>query len=223
MFSLKNWFLALMVVFFSGAAIAELSPDEVVKKTADDVISAIKSDKDIQAGNKKAIYALVESKILPSFDFNKICRLVMGKNWRKMSAEQKEEFSSGFKMLLLRTYAVALSKYTDQKITVLPMKKQKGSIVTVKTEITGNAITGAGVFKFGDDQENFYLKAGMHSWDLDGKVTASLGSSTAPLGTGTDLTFGAGFKANNWFASYDYYAVEEGDFSSFGIGYSTAF
>ena len=125
-----------MVVFFSGAAIAELSPDEVVKKTADDVIDAIKSDKDIQAGNKKAIYALVESKILPSFDFNKICRLVMGKNWRKMSAEQKEEFSTGFKMLLLRTYAVALSKYTDQKITVLPMKKQKGNIVTVKTEIT---------------------------------------------------------------------------------------
>ena len=136
MFSLKKWFLALMVIFFSGAAIAELSPDEVVKKTADDVISAIKSDKDIQAGNKKAIYELVESKILPSFDFNKICRLVMGKNWRKMSAEQKEEFSKGFKMLLLRTYAVALSKYTDQKITVLPMKKQKGSIVTVKTEIT---------------------------------------------------------------------------------------
>ena len=98
-----------------------------------------------------------------------------------------------------------------------------GPAETIKTEITGNAITGAGVFKFGDDQENFYLKAGMHSWDLDGKVTASLGSSTAPLGTGTDLTFGAGFKANNWFASYDYYAVEEGDFSSFGIGYSTAF
>ena len=69
MFNLKKWFLALIVVFFSGAAIAELSPDEVVKKTADDVISAIKSDKDIQAGNKKAIYALVESKILPSFDF----------------------------------------------------------------------------------------------------------------------------------------------------------
>lgn len=108
----------------------------MVKKTADDVISAIKSDKDIQDGNKKAIYALVESKILPSFDFNKICRLVMGKNWRKMSADQKEEFSTGFKMLLLRTYAVALSKYTDQKITVLPMKKQKGSVVTVKTEIT---------------------------------------------------------------------------------------
>ena len=136
MINLKKWFVALMVVFFSGAAIAQLSPDEVVKNTADDVINAIKSDKDIQAGNKKAIYELVESKILPSFDFNKICRLVMGKNWRKMSAEQKEEFSRGFKMLLLRTYAIALSKYTDQKITVLPMKKQKGSIVTVKTEIT---------------------------------------------------------------------------------------
>ena len=60
----------------------------------------------------------------------------MGKNWRKLSAEQKEEFNTGFKMLLLRTYAVALSKYTDQTIKVLPMKKQEGRIVTVKTEIT---------------------------------------------------------------------------------------
>ena len=119
MFSLKKWFIALTVVFFSGAAIAELSPDEVVKKTADDVISAIKSDKDIQDGNKKAIYALVESKILPSFDFNKICRLVMGKNWRKMSADQKEEFSTGFKMLLLRTYAIALSKPHGSEKSIL--------------------------------------------------------------------------------------------------------
>jgi len=136
MFIFKKWFLGIVIVFFSSIAFAQLSPDELVKKTADDVISAIKADKDIQAGDKKKIYALVEAKILPSFDFNKICRLVMGKNWRKMSAEQREEFSDGFKMLLLRTYAVALSKYTDQKITVLPMKKQKGSVVTVKTEIT---------------------------------------------------------------------------------------
>jgi len=136
MFNFKKWFLGIVIVFFSSISFAQLSPDELVKKTADDVISAIKADKDIQAGDKKKIYALVEAKILPSFDFNKICRLVMGKNWRKMSAEQREEFSDGFKMLLLRTYAVALSKYTDQKITVLPMKKQKGSVVTVKTEIT---------------------------------------------------------------------------------------
>jgi len=136
MFNFKKWFLGIVIVFFSSIAFAQLSPDELVKKTADDVISAIKADKDIQAGDKKKIYALVEAKILPSFDFSKICRLVMGKNWRKMSAEQREEFSDGFKMLLLRTYAVALSKYTDQKITVLPMKKQKGSVVTVKTEIT---------------------------------------------------------------------------------------
>ena len=136
MFCLKKWFITLGLVFFSGAVLAQLSPDEVVKKTADDVISSTKADKDIQAGNKEKIYELVESKILPSFDFNKICRLVMGKNWRKMSTEQKEEFSTGFRILLLRTYAIALSKYTDQKINVFPIKKQKGSIVTVKTEIT---------------------------------------------------------------------------------------
>lgn len=98
-----------------------------------------------------------------------------------------------------------------------------GPAETIKTEITGNAISGSGVIKFGDSQENFYLKAGMHSWDMDGKATSSLGSSTAPLGTGTDLTFGAGYKLGNWFGSYDYYAIDDADLSSFGLGYSAPF
>ena len=63
----------------------------------------------------------------------------------------------------------------------------------------------------------------MHSWDMDGKATSSLGSSTAPLGTGTDLTFGAGYKLGNWFGSYDYYAIDDADLSSFGLGYSAPF
>ncbi len=98
-----------------------------------------------------------------------------------------------------------------------------GPTETVKTEISGNGITGAGVLKFGDAQENFYLKGGMHRWDFEGTVTASLGSSTAPLGTGTDMLAGAGFKMTNWYASYDYYFIEDGDISSISIGYSRSF
>jgi hypothetical protein len=98
-----------------------------------------------------------------------------------------------------------------------------GPAETIKTEITGNAFSGTGVLKFGDSNDNFYLKAGMHSWDMDGKATGSRGSSTAPLGTGTDLTFGAGYKSGNWFGSYDYYAIDDGDISSFGLGYSSSF
>ena len=92
-----------------------MAPDELVRKTADDVITALKSDKDLQA-NKEKIYKLAEEKILPYFDFDKISRLVLGKNWRGADDNQKTQFKEEFKNLLLRTYAIALSKYQDEKI-----------------------------------------------------------------------------------------------------------
>tara|TARA_B100001094_G_scaffold311734_1_gene347670 strand:+ start:231 stop:779 length:549 start_codon:yes stop_codon:yes gene_type:complete len=98
-----------------------------------------------------------------------------------------------------------------------------GPSETLKTEINGNGVTGAGVLKFGDAQENFYLKGGMHRWDFEGTVTASLGSSTEPLGTGTDIMIGAGFNMGNWYASYDFYYIDDGDISSLGLGYRKPF
>ena len=132
----KMKFLLVFLTFFSFPLLAELAPDELVRKTADDVITAIKSDKDIQAGNKSKIYKLAEEKILPNFDFDKISRLVIGKHWRTSSEEQKLQFKEEFKNLLLRTYAIALGKYQDQKIEFLPMRmKPEDKIVTVKSEI----------------------------------------------------------------------------------------
>jgi len=122
--------------FASANVFANIGPDELVRKTADDVISTIKQDKDIQAGDTNKIYKLAEEKILPNFDFERISRLVLGKAWRKATDKQKTEFKYEFKNLLLRTYAVALSKYKDQKIEYKPLRmKPTDEIVTVKTEI----------------------------------------------------------------------------------------
>jgi hypothetical protein len=98
-----------------------------------------------------------------------------------------------------------------------------GPVENLTLEITGNGLTGAGVLKFGDDLENFYVKGGMHRWQLDGTVSTSLGSSSEALGNGTDLFGGAGFIVNNFYASYDYYVVDDGNFSSIGIGYRKSF
>lgn len=98
-----------------------------------------------------------------------------------------------------------------------------GPTETIKTEISGTGLTAAGVLKFGDNMENFYVKGGFHRWDFEGKVTASLGSSSAPLGTGTDPMLGAGFIFENFYASYDYYMIDDGDISSIGIGFRKAF
>ena len=135
---MKKYFIKLffLAVFFSFNSIAALGPDELVKKTAEDVIFAIKADQEIQKGNKESIYKLVEEKILPNFNFEKVARLVLGRAWRTASDEQKKEFIVEFRTLLLKTYAVALSKYKDQKIEFKPTRmSDTDEIVIVKSEI----------------------------------------------------------------------------------------
>jgi len=136
---MKKYFINLfflILLFFSFNSIADLGPDELVKKTAEDVIFAIKADEEIQKGNKEKIYKLAEDKILPNFDFERIARLVLGRAWRKTNDNQKKEFISEFRTLLLKTYAVALSKYKDQEIKFKPTKfSDADEIVVVKSEI----------------------------------------------------------------------------------------
>ncbi|HEY9268710.1 MAG TPA: ABC transporter substrate-binding protein [Methylotenera sp.] len=133
---LTSLVLSAGLMFSSGAAVAEVSADELVKQTAEDVMSTIKSDKDIQAGNQQKIFALAEEKILPNFDFDRVCRMVLGKNWKSASPEQQATFQKEFRSLLLRTYATALSKYKNQVIEYKPLRAEPGAKnVSVKTQI----------------------------------------------------------------------------------------
>ena len=128
--------LLFLAVFFSFNSIADLGPEDVVKKVAEDVLFAIKTDQEIQKGNKEKIYKLAEEKILPNFDFEKVARLVLGRAWRSASDEQKKGFIVEFRTLLLKTYAVALSKYKDQKIEFKPSRMSyTDEIFIVKSEI----------------------------------------------------------------------------------------
>ncbi|MDO9051728.1 MAG: ABC transporter substrate-binding protein [Methylotenera sp.] len=129
---------ALATCLFAGAGLAnaELSADELVKQTAEEVLTIVKNDKDIQAGSQQKIYALAEEKILPNFDFDRVSRMVLGKNWRTATPEQQASFQKEFRSLLLRTYASALGKYKDQVIEYKPMRAEPGAKnVSVKTQI----------------------------------------------------------------------------------------
>jgi phospholipid transport system substrate-binding protein len=133
---LTSLVLSAGLVFGSATAVAEISADELVKQTTEDVMSTIKSDKDIQAGNQQKIFALAEEKILPNFDFDRVCRMVLGKNWKSASPEQQEVFQKEFRSLLLRTYASALSKYKNQVIEYKPLRAEPSAKnVSVKTQI----------------------------------------------------------------------------------------
>jgi len=130
--------LILGVVFFwaSACAQANIPADVFVKGVADDVLTIVKKDKDIQNGDQEKIFALAEEKILPNFNFDHVCRLVLGKNFSKASKEQQDAFQREFRTLLIRTYASALSKYRNQTIEYKPMRDiSDDKQVTVKTQI----------------------------------------------------------------------------------------
>lgn len=133
---LANIFLLMSLLLGANSALAEMSADELVKQTADDVLNTIKNDKEIQAGNQQKIFALAEEKILPNFDFDRVCRMVLGKNWKTATPEQQAAFQKEFRSLLLRTYATALGKYRNQVIEYKPMRAEADAKnVSVKTQI----------------------------------------------------------------------------------------
>ena len=133
---LKRLIIGLCLLGFSMASLAAEAPDELVKRTAEDVLTIVKTDKDIQAGSQEKLFALTEEKILPNFTFDKVSRLVLGKNWTKATPDQKTAFQSEFKSLLIRTYATALSKYKNQTIEYAPLRMADGATTaSVKTSI----------------------------------------------------------------------------------------
>jgi len=108
----------------------------MIKKVTDDVLSIVRQDKDIQSGNTKKAIELVEVKVLPNFNFQRMTALALGRDWNKATPEQKKRLSEEFKTLLVRTYSNALTGYKDQAIRYKPTKMQNGETeVLVKTEV----------------------------------------------------------------------------------------
>lgn len=121
-----------------GVAQAEmLAPDALIRVTVDDVVAVIKADKDIQAGSQEKTLALVEEKVLPHFDFERMTQLAVGKHWRKATPEQRQALVREFRNKLVRTYTKVFSVYRDQIIEVKPLKMApEADEVTVLTTIT---------------------------------------------------------------------------------------
>ena len=118
------------------AAFAQESPDALVRRTTDEVITIIKSDKDLQSGNSRKIAELAEQKVLPHFDFARMTRLAVGRNWAQATDAQKEALTKEFRTLLVRTYSSSLTQFRDQKIDVKPTKMAGADKeVTVRTAV----------------------------------------------------------------------------------------
>jgi phospholipid transport system substrate-binding protein len=127
--------------FLGAAALAlaawaqSLAPDQLVQKITDEVLAAIKSDKQLAAGDKQKALKLAEEKVLPYVDFEQATRLAVGRAWREATPEQKKRLVSEFRNMLVRTYSNAISAYQGQTLKVLPSRgKQDPEETAVRTQ-----------------------------------------------------------------------------------------
>lgn len=134
---------AVLVVAASGmlalpVSAADEAADDMIKRLSTDVLDSIRADKAIQAGDSSRIVALVDAKIIPNVNFQRMTASAVGPAWRQATAEQQKRLQDEFKTLLVRTYAGALAQVTDQTIFVKPLRSSpEDKEVVVRSEVKG--------------------------------------------------------------------------------------
>ena len=140
---LSQWAAMLVVVAgvlgMSGAYAADEAADALVKRLSADVLAAIKADAAIQAGDTARIVNLVDTRVMPYVNFQRMTASAVGPGWRQATPEQKQRLQEEFKILLVHSYAGALGQVGDQTITVKPLRAGADDTdVLVRTEIRGH-------------------------------------------------------------------------------------
>ena len=135
-----KWLMGLVagvaITVSSACWAEEVAPDAMVKNVTTEVLDIIRKDKDIQNGSTKKAIELVESKVLPHFNFQRMTALAVGRDWRQATPAQQKALADEFRTLLVRTYSNALTAYKSQSIDFKPLKAAPSDTeVTVRTEI----------------------------------------------------------------------------------------
>ena len=127
---------ALLLALFAPAALAQSAPDALLRAVADEVISELHQARDFQAADQAKIADLVEAKVLPLFDFVRMTRLALARNWHLATAEQRRILTEEFKTLLVRTYSTALARYRGEDIVFKQVRAASSEKeATVRSEV----------------------------------------------------------------------------------------
>ena len=139
--SLSVWAVATALTLglpFSVAHAADESADVFIKRVSSDILEAIKADKSIRSGDVNKIVTLVDQRVMPHVNFLRMTASAVGPAWRQASPEQQKRLQDEFKILLVRTYAGALTQVNDQTIVVKPLRAaSEDKEVLVRTEVRG--------------------------------------------------------------------------------------
>ena len=133
--------LAVAVLAVAVGAVqaqAVKAPEVLIKEVSVDVLEAVRADKAIQAGDVQKVIALVDAKVMPYVNFQRMTSSAVGRYWRQATPEQQKRLQDEFKALLMRTYSGALAQVKDQTVQIKPMRSGADDTeVVVKTEVRG--------------------------------------------------------------------------------------
>jgi phospholipid transport system substrate-binding protein len=136
-----RWLAATVLAFAAVGAQAQTAkaPEALIKEVSSDVLNAVKADKTIQAGDIRKVIALVDQKVLPYVNFQRMTASAVGRYWRQATPDQQKRLQEEFKLLLVRTYSGALSQVSsEQSVELKPMRASTSdNEVVVRTEIRG--------------------------------------------------------------------------------------
>lgn len=126
----------LLAVTGTARAAAIEAPDALVKRISLEVLDTAKSDKQIQGGDAQRINQLVEEKVLPYVDFQRMTALAAGRFWREATPQQQQQLTTEFRDLLKYTYSGALAQVRDQQIQFRPLRASPGDTeVEVQSQV----------------------------------------------------------------------------------------
>ena len=123
---------SLAVVAFAVNAQAAEAPDVLIKRISQEVLDIAKSDRQIQGGNQKKVLELVEAKILPYVDFERMTALAAGRYWREATPEQQNQLTAEFRSLLVYTHSGAISQVKDQKLEFRPFRAAATRVILAR-------------------------------------------------------------------------------------------
>ena len=137
--SLPLYVLAATLALGGASALAaEEAPEALIKRLSAEVLDGIRLDASIRSGDVSKIVLLVDRKIMPNVDFERMTASAIGPQWRQATPEQQKRLQEEFKTLLVRTYAGALAQVSDQTIVVKPLRAAADDKeVVVRTEVRG--------------------------------------------------------------------------------------
>ncbi|MBI2733841.1 MAG: ABC transporter substrate-binding protein [Aquabacterium sp.] len=122
----------------AATVITAQAPDAFVKAITAEVFATVKADKAIQSGDIRKVIQVVDTKIMPNVNFQRMTASAVGRGWRQATPEQQKRLQDEFKTLLVYTYAGAVAQIKDQTVEYKPMRNRpEDTDVVVRTVVRG--------------------------------------------------------------------------------------